>query len=220
MYVITRYYVSTNKQKEKSWLTICPMIGHSIKQDAFSPHTLKKRKLCLINSQTWLIRVLFYLLALGNESSCYSVSVCSAQWRSSRIPMKARHAAHHAPVKVFCLSFYPTTSLLLLSLHVPKPLHYHSPDLREMYTEAHVSLSSIRRRAGPARQTGEEIPQAHMEVFNPLLTLRGILQRTRAHEFEWVQDRKKQIGTILQANGRKRIDSEWTEEHVRLNMTR
>lgn len=39
-------------------------------------------------------------------------------------------------------------------------------DLCEMYTEAHVSVGCFRRRAGPAGQTVEEIPQAHMELVS------------------------------------------------------
>lgn len=46
---------------------------------------------------------------------------------------------------------------------------YLCPDLCEMYTqEAHVSVGCFRRRAGPAGQTTEEIPQAHMELFSPV----------------------------------------------------
>lgn len=57
-------------------------------------------------------------------------------------------------------------SNLFLSFHVSEPL-YLFPDLCEMYTEAHVSVGCCcRRRAGPAGQTIEEIPQAHMELVS------------------------------------------------------
>lgn len=50
---------------------------------------------------------------------------------------------------------------------------YLCPDLCRMYTEAHVSVGCFRRRAGPAGQTTEEIPQAHMELDGPVWTSKG-----------------------------------------------
>lgn len=125
----------------------------------------------------------FYLFALVNEYFCLEISrisvylcVCAAwcveikqsQSRESRCPCAPEAEA-------FWSSFIFSPSLLVFCLHTCLSLHL-GPDLGELYTEAHVSVGSFRRRAGPAGPTMEEIPQAHMELLSPVLTLTGILQ--------------------------------------------
>lgn len=39
-----------------------------------------------------------------------------------------------------------------------------------------MPVGSFRRRAGPAGEAIEEIPEAHMEPVSPVFTLSGILQ--------------------------------------------
>ncbi len=104
------------------------------------------------------------------------VHACGGQ----AVPIKWVTWPMHAVAEGFLSSFLSNSLTLLPS----KPLFcpytclslYLCPDLCEMYTEAHVSAGSFKRRARSAGQTIEEIPQAHMELVRPVLTLRGILQ--------------------------------------------
>lgn len=95
--------------------------------------------------------------------------------RGQAVPVKGVTLPMYSVAEAFFwssfLSMSLTLLLLFLSSHVPESL---CPDLCEMYTqEAHVSVGCFRRRAGPAGQTTEEIPQAHMELLSPVWTLRG-----------------------------------------------
>lgn len=98
------------------------------------------------------------------------VHVCGGQ----AVPMKWVTWPMHRVAEGFLSpsTFSPPTFLGLstcLSL-------YLCADLCEMYTGAHVPVGSFRRRAGPAGEAIEEIPEAHMEPVSPVFTLSGILQ--------------------------------------------
>lgn len=86
--------------------------------------------------------------------------------RGQAVPVKGVTLPMYSVAESSFLSMSLTLLLLFLSSHVPESL---CPDLCEMYTqEAHVSVGCFRRRAGPAGQTTEEIPQAHMELLSPV----------------------------------------------------
>lgn len=105
---------------------------------------------------------------------CLSVCICCSVCRDQAIPVKGVTLPLCTVAEAFWSSFLSNslTLLRIFCLHTCLSL-YLCPDLGELYTEAHVSVGSFRRRAGPAGPTIEEIPQAHMELLSPALTLMG-----------------------------------------------
>lgn len=114
------------------------------------------------------------LVFIDFQHQCLFVCMCCSVCRDQAIPVKRVTL----PLCTVAEAFFFISMLTLLPvfcLHTCLSLHL-VPDLSELYTEAHVSVGSFRRRAGPAGPTMEEIPQAHMELLSPVLTLTGTLQ--------------------------------------------